>query len=87
MEGYLQKWVNPFHRWQKRYFILNNDILTYCDEKGGKAKGQIHLKVAGISWNLNDPLRIVIYTGINHLILKANDSKECHDWVTSLKKA
>lgn len=32
MEGYLKKWTNVFSRWQDRYFILNEDVLLYCDQ-------------------------------------------------------
>jgi hypothetical protein len=31
MEGNLKKWTNLISGWQNRYFILNNDILTYFD--------------------------------------------------------
>lgn len=40
------------------------------------AKGNIHLKVAGIAEVPNDPCRLIIHTGMNELVLKANSSLE-----------
>ncbi|CAD8132130.1 unnamed protein product [Paramecium pentaurelia] len=86
MEGYLLKWVNPFQRWQKRYFILNDNILTYCDQPGGRSKGQIHLKVAGINESKDDTLRIIINTGTGQILLKAANIDEKNKWLIALKK-
>lgn len=48
MEGYLKVWLNMFFRWKQRYFILHENILIYCDEKGGEKLGSIHLKISSI---------------------------------------
>jgi hypothetical protein len=72
MEGELKRWENIF--WKINYFILYYDILTYCDKKGGKKLGSIHLKVSEIIFVPDDPLRIIINTGISDIILRAKDT-------------
>ena len=39
MEGYLKKYINFLKGWKKRYFILHEDTLVYCEGKGGKTLG------------------------------------------------
>ncbi|CAD8078752.1 unnamed protein product [Paramecium sonneborni] len=87
MEGYLKKWTNLFSRWQDRYFILNEDILLYCDSQGGPIKGQVHLKVAALILVPEDPLRIIINTGTTEIHLRANNINEKIDWINALKSA
>jgi|LauGreDrversion4_2_1035121.scaffolds.fasta_scaffold2827415_1 hypothetical protein len=47
MEGYLKKWVNIMYRWKRRFFILHDDILVYCKEKGGEKKVYIIFLIIG----------------------------------------
>jgi hypothetical protein len=44
--------------WKKRYFELSDDLLIYYDKKGGKVKGNIHLKISEIKQVADDELRI-----------------------------
>ena len=87
MEGILLKWTNVFQRWQQNYFILNNDILTYCEQKNSEAKGQVHLKIAGIILVPDDPLQFIINTGTTELSLKATSLEDKIKWISSLKCA
>lgn len=86
MEGYLSKYTNMISRWKKRYFILHEDVLFYCKEKGGSQKGSIHLKVARIeASNKGDSLNIHIHTGTNVIHLKAPTLTEKIQWVNALR--
>ncbi|CAD8176128.1 unnamed protein product [Paramecium octaurelia] len=87
MEGYLLKWTNIFQRWQPRYFILYDDILTYCEQKGSSVEGRVSLKISGIFTVQDDPLEILIQTGTNELKLKANAQSQFVDWFKALQIA
>jgi hypothetical protein len=87
MEGYLLKWVNYLWGWRRRYFILHNGVLHYCQDKGQVHKGAIHLNVAEIAHHSKNPRRLVIDTGCTIIHLKAASPEEAKMWVTVLKTA
>lgn len=87
LEGYLRKWVNLMYGWKPRYFILHDGLLTFCDKKGGKMKGNIFLKIATISTIVEDPLRIVIHTGTNEIHLRTDTVEEQKKWLKALNEA
>jgi hypothetical protein len=66
---------------------LNDEILVYCDKKGGAIKGQIHLKVSAIILAVEDPLKLIINTGTVEIHLKAATVAEKINWVNALKNA
>ena len=77
MEGYLQKWTNYVTRWKKRYFELKNGILQYSKTKDGKRKGKVFIQTTEIKSHKNK-CRIILYTGMNTLHLKAPSEKEAN---------
>ncbi|KRX06582.1 hypothetical protein PPERSA_13061 [Pseudocohnilembus persalinus] len=87
MEGYLQKWQNPITRWKEYYFILHEDVLIFCNKKGGQKLGSVHLKIASLNSAPNDPLKIVINSGIMEITLKAKNASEKNMWLQALNKA
>ena len=70
--------------WSKKYCILRDNILTYCDKKGGDIEGRIHLKVAGILEL--DPLQVSfqINTGTTPLLLRATNLAAKSKWINAL---
>ena len=46
MEGYLKLKVNMLLGFNKYYFILFNDNLIYCEDKGGKKLGSFNLTIS-----------------------------------------
>jgi PH domain. len=85
MEGYLKKWVNIISGWKPRYFILHDGVLTYCETKGGPTKGSIYLKIATITSNESDPLRITINSGSGEINIRAETLQEKENWLNALK--
>jgi hypothetical protein len=87
LEGYLDKWVNMIYRWQKRYFILLGDTLMYSEKQGDNPKGKIHLGIANILTFPDDPLRIVIHSGMFEIHIKAEKLNEQKQWLHALNEA
>ena len=87
MEGYLLKWVNYMWGWKRRYFILHNGVLHYCQDKGQARKGAIHLNIANIALHTKNPKRLLIDTGCTIIHLKAASPEEAKMWVTVLRTA
>jgi|JI6StandDraft_1071083.scaffolds.fasta_scaffold01793_6 hypothetical protein len=84
MEGHLSIWSGLLSGWRASYFILHNDVLVYCTERGGAKEGAIHLKVASIASILDDPLRMCIHTGTNVLQLRAPTVDSRIQWIRAL---
>jgi hypothetical protein len=86
MEGYLKKWVNYLSGYKQRYFIIQHDILTYFEEKGSPVKGVISLKIANIHDDPSDALKIIIHTGTDEIILKAESTGAKMRWLSALRE-
>lgn len=61
MEGILSKWTNVVHRWQYRYFLLDDDVLRYYTSKEKMVRGQQRgcIRLTGAAIGINggsDPL-------------------------------
>ena len=87
MEGYLKKWVNIIYRWKTRYFILHDNILIYCEDKGKKKMASIYLKISSIICVTEDPLRIIINSGTKEIHMRASTIDEKMRWIKALKSA
>jgi PH domain len=87
MEGSLKVWVNLIYRWRSQFFVLHNGVLTFCNKKGGKLLGAIHMKVAKVSLTAEDHLRIIINTGTGELHLRAANVAEKSKWVSALRQS
>jgi hypothetical protein len=70
--------------WQKKYFILSENIVTYCSEKGGNIEGKIHMHVAHIEPGpANSPI-FKINTGVQSLKLRAENLNAKSRWLNAL---
>lgn len=87
MEGYLNMWTGVLSQWRRFYFILHNDIITFCNEKGGEKEGSIHLKVASIVSVIDDPLKINIHTGTHILFIRADTVNQRIEWMKAIANA
>ena len=87
MEGHLKLWTGILGRWKRTYFILHDNILVYCKEKGDKAQGSIHLKISSITLIPDDPLRIIINSGTKEIHIRASTIGEKIKWVNALRNA
>lgn len=87
MEGDLEIYDGIITRWKWKYFILHQSTLTYCESKGTQVLGIIHLSVATLRIRSEEPLQIIINTGIHDLILRAANLQEKIKWINSLQSA
>lgn len=87
MEGYLKLWTGILGRWKRMYFILHDNILRYCKEKGHKVQASIHLKISSITLIPDDPLRIIINSGTKEINIRASTIGEKIKWVNALRNA
>jgi PH domain len=87
MEGDLKKWVNIVSGWQNQYFILHDELLTFCEKKGSETKGVINLKIAKLVSYEDDPLRIAIFTGMSEVQVRASTLPEKVKWYEAMRRA
>lgn len=83
MEGYLEIYNGIITRWKMKYFVLHRAVLTYCDEKGQKVQGSVHLRVATLQIRPEEPLQIIINTGTHEMVLKAANYVDKNKWATA----
>lgn len=75
-----------FNRFQKRYFILDEEVLSYFkDEKSSVLeKGQISLRLAKVDPRSSNDKRIIIYTGTTEIHMKFKTIEEKMEWVKAI---
>lgn len=88
-KGWLYKWTNYLKGYQKRWFVLQNGLLSYYRNQAEMAhtcRGTINLASAFI--HIEDSTTIVISSGGNHTFhLKATSEVDRQKWVTALELA
>lgn len=86
-EGELKKYVNMMKGYQKRYFVLNKEMLMYYSSKDKmeETPKKIHLKCASIRPNRNDV--ITINTGTHNFKLKFKSIADKIEWTNALRLA
>ncbi|XP_045172406.2 oxysterol-binding protein 1-like isoform X2 [Mercenaria mercenaria] len=88
-KGWLYKWTNYLKGYQKRWFVLQNGLLSYYRnqaEMTHTCRGTINLATAFIT--TSDSCTIVISSGGNHTFhLKATSEVDRQKWVTALELA
>nr|KAF6387694.1 hypothetical protein mMyoMyo1_008149 [Myotis myotis] len=89
LEGWLFKWTNYAKRYQQRWFVLSNGLLSYYRSKADmrhSCRGTIHLATASIT--LMDSCNFIISSlGAPTYHLKASSEVEQQLWVTALEMA
>ncbi len=70
--------------WSRKYCVLRDNVLTYCDKQGGQIEGKIHLKIAKI--NELDALKaeFLIDTGTTPLLFRAPNLAAKAKWVNAM---
>ncbi|XP_052270365.1 oxysterol-binding protein 1-like isoform X2 [Dreissena polymorpha] len=88
-KGWLYKWTNYLKGYQKRWFVLQNGLLSYYRnqaEMTHTCRGTINLASAFIT--TADSCTIVISSGGNHTFhLKATSEVDRQKWITALELA
>lgn len=70
--------------WSKKYCILRDNILTYCDKQGGDIEGKVHLRVAVIhELNALQP-NFQLNTGTTPLLFRAPNLALKSKWMNAL---
>jgi hypothetical protein len=89
VSGYLQKWTNYIKGYQRRWFVLNNGLLSYYRsqvEMSHTCRGTINLSNADI--NSEDSCLFVVSNGSSQTFhLKAANEAEKQKWVSALELA
>ncbi|XP_077427518.1 oxysterol-binding protein 1-like isoform X2 [Vanacampus margaritifer] len=88
-KGWLFKWTNYIKGYQRRWFVLNNGLLSYYRsqaEMGHTCRGTINLATANIV--VEDSCNFVISNGgAQTYHLKASSEVERQRWITALELA
>ncbi|KAF6017922.1 hypothetical protein EB796_023787 [Bugula neritina] len=89
LHGWIFKWTNYINGYQRRWFVLQNGMLSYYKNQGEMShtcRGTINLVNAVIQ--TEDPCYFVVTNGYsNAFYLKASSDTERNKWVTALEKA
>ena len=90
IEGYLEKKVNSLFGWKKRYFVLEDCVLTYYrDEAEALSRhspmGSLHLQMAIITIDEQQPETLTLDVNSNVHKLRASSEQECQRWVESME--
>ena len=81
-QGVIKKWTNMVHWFQKRFFVLNSEIITYYKKDGGviAERGVISLKLAKVDPKTKMDNNMVINTGTMEIHLKFSNFEEKSAW-------
>lgn len=73
-------------RFQKRYFVLDNEVLSYYkdDKNSVTEKGQVSLKLIRIDPKTPSDKKITIYTGTSEMHLKFYTPEEKKEWLLAI---
>ncbi|XP_055328315.1 oxysterol-binding protein 1-like isoform X2 [Paramacrobiotus metropolitanus] len=89
MKGYLYKWTNYLKGYQKRYFVLSKNVLTYYrspSDVPDHPRGSIRLRGANVT--TDDTCNFAIQKlGDQTFHLKANSEVERQRWITAVELA
>jgi hypothetical protein len=86
MEGNLKMYLGILSRWQTKYFILHEEVLSFCDTRGSKIQGNMHLGLASVQSELDDLLVITISNGVSELKLAAENLPDKLKWVSAFTR-
>ena len=78
-------YIGLLTRWKDKYFILHDNILSYCAHQGGPSQGRIHIDVATIKVNNDEPLRIQLNTGTSEVLLQCKDVADKTKWINAIR--
>ena len=86
MEGYLYKSTSFFSKWDKRYFILKDNILCYFKNKGGELRGKLHLSILQIKDYDENDKKFEIDSGLTSISIRAETKEERDIWIKKIKE-
>ncbi len=86
MEDFLEVWqgIAGIGTWTRKFFILSENVLTYCSEKGGDTEGKIHLQIAQIVDESPSKPTFELNTGIEVMRIRAGSVDKKLKWVSAL---
>ncbi|XP_018909083.1 ceramide transfer protein [Bemisia tabaci] len=88
LKGYLNKWTNYIHGWQRRFFVFSNGTLSYYKselEAGHGCRGTISLRRATIKPHEFDECRFDVSVNDNVWYLRADTPEEKQHFVDLLE--
>lgn len=91
MKGYLKKWTNYTGGYKLRFFVLENNVLSYYknqDDTGTACRGSINMRIANLRLDSSEKQRFeIIGKGSVRYHLRANHPTEANRWVWALSQA
>ena len=91
IKGYLKKWTNYTSGYKLRWFVLEDEVLSYYkhqDDAGSACRGAINMKIARLHMDPSDKTRFEIHgkSSVKYH-LKANHVVEAKRWFWALNNA
>ncbi|ODV90835.1 hypothetical protein CANCADRAFT_15183, partial [Tortispora caseinolytica NRRL Y-17796] len=91
LKGYLKKWTNYRNGYKLRYFVLENDVLSYYknqDDTQNACRGSINMRIATLKVDSSEKQSFTVAgKGSARFHLKANHPAEAKRWIWSLQQA
>ncbi|RKP38806.1 Oxysterol-binding protein-domain-containing protein [Dimargaris cristalligena] len=91
LQGYLLKWTNFASGYKRRYFVLENGVLSYYkdkDDASNACRGAINLKIATINFDAKDQGNFEVQgKGSVRYRLRAELPVEAKRWILALTQS
>ncbi|KAJ1913056.1 hypothetical protein IWQ60_009374 [Tieghemiomyces parasiticus] len=91
LQGYLLKWTNFASGYKRRYFVLENGVLSYYKDKADASnacRGAINLKIANINFDAKDQTTFDVQgKGSVRYRLRAEYPVEAKRWALALTQS
>lgn len=86
MEDYLEVWqgIVGIGSWSRKFFILNENVLTYCSEKGGDTEGKVHLQIAQVVDDNPSKPTFELNNGMEVMKIRAESVDKKSRWISAL---
>lgn len=93
LEGYLNKWTNYAEGYKKRWFVLEEGVLSYYKSQAEypvNCRGSINMSFAKVHRHNADKLRfevIALTNSSNKMHIRAENVAEAQKWIIALNQA
>ena len=84
MEGFLSKYTNVVGGWKKRYFILDNGVLSYSKQKNKVAKNSYDLTNAVVVPDKKNPRQFLVDIKGIKVKLRGYSIEEAEAWTHAI---
>lgn len=92
IEGFLNKWTNYAEGYRRRWFVLENGVISYFKNQLDypvSCRGSLNLQFAHVTPHINDKLRFEVI-GVNSSIryhLRADNAADAKRWIIAINQS